>query len=80
MKLRAQIFSGARSASGTVGPEMTRKDFNKRPIRASEQAVYLDKFSVITNAKQMRMVCRDFTNFVPEGTIFKGTVDNICPG
>ena len=49
---------------------MRRKDFNKRPIRASEKAVYLDKLSVITNAKQMRMVCRDFTNFVPEGTIF----------
>ena len=50
---------------------MRRKDFNKRRIRASEKAVYLDKLSVITNAKQMRMVCRDFTKFVPEGTIFK---------
>ena len=46
---------------------MRRKDFNKRPIRASEKVVYLDKLSVITNAKQMRMVCRDFTNLSQRG-------------
>ena len=28
----------------------------------------------------MRMLCRDFTNFVPEGTIFKGAVDKFVLG
>ena len=46
----SKFFSGAWTASGTVGPEMRRKDFNKGPIQASEKAVYLDKLSVITNA------------------------------
>ena len=28
----------------------------------------------------MRMICHDFTNFAPDGTIFKGNADKICPG
>ena len=27
----------------------------------------------------MWMVCRDFTSFVPDRTIFKEAVDKICP-
>ena len=33
--------------------------------------VYLDKFSVITNTLQVRMVCRDFTIFLPKRTNFQ---------
>ena len=50
------------------------------PIRTSKKVVYLDKFSVIANASQVRTVCRDLTNFVPSGQIFKRTADKICPG
>ena len=50
------------------------------PICTSKKVVYLDKFSVITNASQVRTVCRDLTNFVPSGQIFKRTADKICPG
>ena len=28
----------------------------------------------------MQIVCHDFTNFAPEGIIFKGNEDKICPG
>ena len=50
------------------------------PIRTSKKVVYLDKFSVITNALEVRTVCRDLTNFVRSGQIFKRTADKICPG
>ena len=50
------------------------------PIRTSKKVVYLDKFSVIANASQVRTVCRDLPNFVPRGKIFKRTADKICPG
>ena len=46
----------------------------------SAKTVYSDKFSVIINALQMRMVCRDFTNFVQDGLIFKGTADDFYRG
>ena len=42
------------------------------PICTSKKAV-LDKFSVITNALQMQMVCHDFTNFAPD----RQTLDNL---
>ena len=50
------------------------------PIRTSKKVLYLDKFSVIANASQVRTVCRDLTNFVRSGLIFKRTADKICPG
>ena len=49
----------------------------KGPIGTSEKTVYLDQFSVITNALQIQMVCRDLTNFVQDGQMFKGTANKI---
>ena len=37
------------------------------PVRTNAKIVNLNKFSVITNALQVRMVCCDFTNFVRDG-------------
>ena len=34
-----------------------------RVFRTSDKVIYLDKFSVITSILQVRMVCRDLTNF-----------------
>ena len=44
MKLEAQNFSRARSASRTVGPEMRRKDFNKGPIRFIWKYILREEF------------------------------------
>ena len=35
------------------------------PIYTGKKAV-LDKFSLITNALQMQMICHEFTNFAPD--------------
>ena len=48
------------------------------PFRTSDKIIYLDKFSVITNTLQVRMVCRDLTIFCRSGQIFKSTADKIC--
>ena len=50
------------------------------PFRISEKVVYFDKFSVITNILQVRMVFRDLKNFGRSGQILKSTADKICPG
>ena len=39
----------------------------------------VDKFSVITNILQVRMVCRNSTSFGRSWLIFKRTADKICP-
>ena len=49
------------------------------PIRTRKKVVYLDKFSVVTNALQEWMVCHDLKNFVRSRQIFKGTANKICP-
>ena len=48
------------------------------PIRTSDKIVNIDKFFVITNTLQVRMVCRDSTIFWG-GQIFKRTADKIRP-
>ena len=47
-------------------------------IRTSDKIVNIDKFFVITNTLQVRMVCRDSTIFWG-GQIFKRTADKIRP-
>ena len=42
-----------------------------------KKVVYLNKFSVITSALQVQMVCRDLTNFGQSGQIFRRTADKI---
>ena len=67
MNKLAEIFFFGKNAFSLLGP-----------FHTSEKSVYSDKFSVIINALQMRLVCGDFTNFVQDGLIFKGTADNFC--
>ena len=56
-----------------------RVEFEKKgPIHTSEKAVDLGKFSVITNA--LLKVSHNFTNFVWDGAVFKGTKLKFVPG
>ena len=55
------------------------KNVNQGLTTLAKKVVYLDKFSVIANASQVRKVCPDLTNFVGSEQIFKRTADKICP-
>jgi len=50
------------------------------PIHNSKKVVHLDKFSVITDTLQVRMVCHDLTNFGRSRQIFQRTTDKFVLG
>ena len=51
-----------------------------KKVCLSKKVVYLNKFSVITNALQVCIVCCDLKHFHRSRQIFKCTADKICPG
>ena len=54
--------------------------FQWGPFRTSEKVVFQEKLSVIINISQVRMGCRDLTNFGQIVQIFKCTADKVCAG
>ena len=67
------------TCGGEYNHYLIASETDKGPIRTCEKVVCLDKISVTTNRLQVRMVCRDLTNFGRSGQIFRRITDKICP-
>ena len=67
------------TCGGEYNHYLIASETDKGPIRTCEKVVCLDKISVTTNRLQVRMVCRDLTNFGRSGQIFRRIADKICP-
>ena len=67
------------TCGGEYNHYLIASETDKGPIRTCEKVVCLDKISVTTNRLQVRIICRDLTNFGRSGQIFRRTTDKICP-